>query len=154
MSAPHCLRIELRVSRVAAALILAAYAMTAALLLCLPLAWSFRGLGIAVIACACAFALRKTIGASAPALVRLDTDRRIVVINRDGCEREGVVLADSYVGSRVTTIVWLPAGVWFARTMLIVADALASDDFRQLRVVLRHGREPVSDAGINDADAA
>src|SRR5438309_1975484 len=102
--------------------------------------WRWRHAGSAVIASACVVALRNTVGRASPVTLQIGLDRRIRVTTRNGRDREGEVLADSYVGSRLTTIVWRPDGAWVGRTILILPDALPADYFRQLRVVLRYGR--------------
>ena len=80
------------------------------------------------------------VGRSAPVLLRVGVDRRIAVITADGRACDGDILADSYVGHRLTTIVWLPDGARRARTLMVAADTFAADDFRRLRVALRYGR--------------
>jgi hypothetical protein len=153
MHSPPRLLLHPRFSRSAVALIVATHAMTAALLMWLPLSIGLRLAGSAVIACGCAIALRNVVGRASPASLQVDIDRRIHVTTRDGRVREGEVLGDSYVGSRLTTIVWRPDGAWLARTILVLADTLPTDDFRQLRIVLRYGRVPVATAGNSEADA-
>lgn len=153
MNLPPRLLLHPRLSRRAVALIVATHAMTAALLMWLPLSLGLRLAGSVAIASGCAVALRNIVGRASPASLQVGIDRRIRVITRNGREREGEVLADSYVGSRLTTIVWRPEGAWVARTILILADTLPADDFRQLRIVLRYGWAPAPVAGSSDADA-
>jgi hypothetical protein len=50
------------------------------------------------------------------------------------------VRASSYVGARITTIVWRPDGAWRSRAEFILPDMLPAGDFRQLRVLMRYGR--------------
>jgi hypothetical protein len=78
-----------------------------------------------------------------PLLIHVGADRRIGVTTRDGRTRECSIHADTSVGAWITTIVWVPDGArWFApvQTLLILPDSLPADDFRRLRVYLRHGR--------------
>jgi hypothetical protein len=71
----------------------------------------------------------------------LSADRLIVV--RDGRDQliAGHVRAATYVGARITTIVWRPDGAWRSRAELILPDMLPAEDFRRLRVQLRYGRD-------------
>ena len=70
----------------------------------------------------------------------LTGDRTIVVRRGDGRLVAGHVRSSSYVGARITTLVWRPDGAWGSRAELILPDMLPPDDFRQLRVLLRYGR--------------
>ena len=140
MKPPPPLRLEPRRSRLALAWLGTSYAATAALLLALPLPIGVVAAGVGGILIAFAFALRQIAGRSAPALLRVGIDRRIGVTTRDGRTRAGDILADSFVGPRLTTIVWRPDGAWLAHTLVIAADSLPADDFRRLRVALRYGR--------------
>ena len=78
----------------------------------------------------------------------------------DGCSCEGTILDASYVGARLTTIVWRAdadrAG-WRrlrpAQTIVVLPDTLPGDDFRRLRVVLRYGRVASPDRGTSGATA-
>jgi hypothetical protein len=70
----------------------------------------------------------------------LTGDRTIVVRRGDGRLVAGHVRSSSYVGARITTLVWRPDGAWGSRVELILPDMLQPDDFRQLRVLLRYGR--------------
>ena len=153
MNRPPRLHLQPRFSRRAVALIVATHAMTAALLMWLPGSLVVRVAGVAFVAIACGAALRNVVGRASPASIRVDIERRISVTARNGREREGDVLADSYVGARLTTIVWRPDGAWIVRTILILTDTLAVDEFRQLRIVMRYGRAPVPAVDNSDTDA-
>ena len=147
------LRLALRRSRLAALMIAVAYAATAVLLLALPLPAAVRLGGAAGIGVACVWALWRAVGGGAPVRLRVGVDRRIAVITADGRACDGDVLADSFVGHRLTTIVWLPDGARHARTLMIAADTFAADDFRRLRVALRYGRAAGVWPETNGADA-
>jgi len=67
-------------------------------------------------------------------------DLTVVIVTGDGNACAGRVHHDSYVGSRLTTLVWRPFGRWRSRTILILPDMLPPQDFRRLRVLLRYGR--------------
>jgi hypothetical protein len=79
-------------------------------------------------------------GRAAPKSLRVGVDGRIAVTRRDGREEQGHLLADSYVGYRLTTLVWRPAGARLARTLLLLSDTFPADDYRRLRVMLRYAR--------------
>jgi hypothetical protein len=153
MKPPPPLCLAPRRSRIAVATILASYAATAALLLALPLpAVASRG-GAVAIAIAGAWAMRRAV-CRAPVLLRVGVDRRIAVTLRGGQAREGDILADSYVGHHLTTIVWRPDAARCARAIVVTADMFAADDFRRLRVALRYGRAAGAGPWTSGVDAA
>jgi hypothetical protein len=71
-------------------------------------------------------------------------DLTVVVVSGDGTARAGRVHRDSYVGARLTTIVWRPYGRWRTRAIVLLPDMLPPDAFRRLRVLLRYGRSDVA----------
>jgi hypothetical protein len=71
-------------------------------------------------------------------------DLTLVVVTGDGKACAGRVHRDSYVGARLSTIVWQPYGRWRRRAILLLPDMLPADDFRRLRVLLRYGRSDVA----------
>lgn len=71
-------------------------------------------------------------------------DLTVIIVTGDGNAHAGRVHRDSYVGARLTTIVWRPFGRWRTRAMLILPDMLPAQDFRRLRVLLRYGRSDVA----------
>jgi hypothetical protein len=78
-----------------------------------------------------------------PLLLHVGVDRRVSVTARDGRTHDGVVHADTSMGAWLTTLVWIPDGArWYtpAKTLVVLPDMLPADDFRRLRVYLRHGR--------------
>jgi hypothetical protein len=70
----------------------------------------------------------------------LSGDRMIVVRDGAGQLCAGYVRSSTYVGARLTTIVWRPDRSRFSRAEFILPDMLPADDFRRLRVLLRYGR--------------
>ena len=76
--------------------------------------------------------------------LELRGDLTLVVMSGDGNTCAGRVHRDSYVGARITTIVWRPFGRWRSRAILILPDMLPAHDFRRLRVLLRYGRSDVT----------
>jgi hypothetical protein len=86
------------------------------------------------------------IGRGVPAIVHVGIDRSLTITDRQGRSRDGVVLPESYVGARLTTIVWRAQGAPWCRpsdVILVLPDTLPPDDFRRLRIFLRYGRIPV-----------
>ena len=117
--------------------------MTALLLDFLPLPGAAALGGYAAVLAVLVSGYRRTFGSAVPVLLLVGTDRRIGVGNRRGHLRHGSILDDSYVGARLTTIVWCADGdSWWrpARTILVLPDTLPRDDHRRLRVALRYGR--------------
>jgi len=153
MHQPSRLNLPLHRSRRALTFITVSHMTTAALLMWLPWPFTFRLAAIAAVAIACVLALRSIIGNTAAASIQIGIDRRMRVTTRAGRQYEGEVLGGSYVGARITTIVWRPDGGRFAQSILILPDSLAADDFRRLRVVLRYGRALAPAPGSSDATA-
>jgi len=153
MKSTPSLHLEPRRSLRAVALVTASHAATATLLLALPWPVGARAAGVAAIVLAGALAVRRIAGRCAPASLRVGVDGRIAIARRDGRMEAGEVLADSYVGRRLTTIVWRPDGAHRVRTLLILADTFPEEDFRRLRVVLRYGRALDAASGSNGVDA-
>jgi hypothetical protein len=154
MPAPVRLRLEPRPSRAAFALISLGCLAVTALVAALWLPWW------AALACVSAISLafhdgrRRTVGDRVPALVHVGIDRTITVTDRRGRSRNGVVDASSFVGARLTTVVWRVNGTPWWRppdVILVLQDVLPADDFRRLRIFLRYGR--VSSAATRGVDA-
>jgi hypothetical protein len=143
MRPPNQLRVVLGPSRIATCALAALAALAIALLLIMPApAWTDALGALALVAWA-AHRIRLHGLRRAPASiveVMLAEDRTIVVRHRDGRLRAGLVLDRSHVHPAFTSIAWRPDGVRLARSVPIVPDMLASDDFRRLRVLLRYGR--------------
>ena len=147
------LTIELKASRLAAALIFLAIVGTAALLAWLPGSGWLRGaavitLGIYGIALERTWALRSARRAIVGFTLR--PDLTVTLVDRTGRNVEGVVLGDSFVAATLTTLVVRVPPVRRTRTVAILPDMLPAEDFRRLRVLLRLGRVPHAQA----ADAA
>lgn len=69
--------------------------------------------------------------------IELESDGRIVVVDRSGQRVEGRVRPESYVGARLTTIVLRQDRRRLARAIAILPDMLPAADFRRLRVKLK-----------------
>ena len=142
MPAPLRLRLEPKPSRAAFALTVLPAIAAAALTAALALPWW------ATLACAVAIGLavhggfRRAVGDQVPALVHVGIDRTITVTDRRGRSRNGVIDASSYVGARLTIIVWRANGAPAWRSpgaILFLPDVVPADDFRRLRIFLRYG---------------
>jgi len=72
--------------------------------------------------------------------LRVEGDRSVVATLVNGEVLSGRVRDASYVGAIVTTLTWRSKGALCARSVLILPDMLPAEDFRRLRVLLRHGR--------------
>jgi hypothetical protein len=83
-------------------------------------------------------ALRR--GPRATRALWLTGDRLLVVRRGNGGLVAGHVRSSTYVGARMTSIVWRPDGARGSRAEWILPDMLPPDDFRRLRVLLRYGR--------------
>jgi len=143
---PPPVQVTLVSSRIERAWVVALALSTALVALALPLDAGLRGL----LSCSpLAWALWRLRTARRVACVCVGIDRRVRVAMSDGAVVEGGVLAASYVGSAVATIVWRRQGSHVARAFWLVGDMLPRDDFRRLRVALRYGQS----AAAHDASA-
>jgi toxin CptA len=143
MRLPPAVRVTLQPSRRAVAWVVGMALCTCGVVATLPIDPVIVGLVvIAILVWAgdrvVVVALRR--GPRASVALWLTGDRTIVVRRGDGRLVAGHVRSSSYVGARITTLVWRPDGAWGSRAELILPDMLQPDDFRQLRVLLRYGR--------------
>ena len=147
MRLPIQLRVSLRPSRTAALAIgtMAAVAWSAVLVLSVPIiAHLVTGLvlvGWALLQCRL-HAWRTS--PRAVVEVMLSSDAVVVVRTRDGRLRAGHVRSTTFVHPWFTSIVWRPDGARRSRSVPLLPDMLALDDFRRLRVLLRYGRREVT----------
>jgi hypothetical protein len=88
-------------------------------------------------------ALRR--GPGAVREIKMEGDRSLVIFHGSGGTSRGSVREASHVGPDVTTLVWRANGRRRSRSILILPDMVSTDDFRRLRLLLRHSR--------SDADA-
>jgi hypothetical protein len=149
MRLPVQLRISLRPSRCAAIAIaaIAALAWTSVLVLSVP-TLAHLGTGILLGGWALLQCRRHATRSSPRAVVEvmLSSDAVVVVRYRDGRLVAGHVRSASFVHPWFTSVVWRPDGARWSRSVPILPDMLALDDFRRLRVLLRYGRREVTDA--------
>ena len=135
------LRVTLQSSRIVAALLAVATIATAAMLALLPgepwlrapVSWSWAR-------AASARSGSSPIGTNRSiASIELGADRRIVISDRFGRHISAIVQPESYVGALLTALVFRPEGARRSRALAIWPDTMPADDFRRLRVLLRHG---------------
>ena len=143
MRLPPAVHVTLQPSRRAVAWVVGMALCTCGVMATLPIDPVLIGLAmIAIVAWAAdrviVVALRR--GPRASIALWLTGDRVLVVRSGDGHLTAGHVRTSSYVGARITTIVWRPDGAWRSRAEFILPDMLPEDDFRRLRVLLRYGR--------------
>jgi hypothetical protein len=116
---------------------------TCAAIATLPYEPAARGLamiGVAVWAIDRIYVVALRQGPRAVRQFELRGDLTVVIVTGDGTACAGRVHRDSYVGARLSTLVWRPFGRWRSRTILLLPDMLPAQDFRRLRVLLRYGR--------------
>jgi hypothetical protein len=145
--APVSVRIAPAASRSAFALICVLGALACAVVTTLPFHEVLRGLAtLAIVVWAGdrvhVVAMRR--GPRAVRLIEIDGRLRIAVTTGDASCDRGRVRSDSYVGARITTIVWKPGSARLSRAILLLPDMLPADDFRRLRILLRYGRSEVA----------
>ena len=144
---PPPVRVSLARSTIASAAIAALALGTSLIVATLPLDPLLVGCALIAIA-AWAIDRVQVVGLrQGPRAVRsfeLRGDLTLVVVSGDGTASAGRVRRDSYVGARLSTIVWRPYGRWRSRTILLLPDMLPAEEFRRLRVLLRYGRSDVA----------
>ena len=144
---PPPVRVVLAPSLFASSLIAMLGCATCAVVATLPLDAHLAALAIVAIVAWAGDRVRVVALRLGPRAVRgleLRGDLTVIVIGGDGVARAGRVHRDSYVGARLSTIVWRPFGRRRARAILILPDMLPATDFRRLRVLLRYGRSDVA----------
>jgi hypothetical protein len=149
MRLPPALHVTLGPSRRAVAFVAGMALGCCAVLATLPLDPTLVGfamLGTVIWAGDRIFVVAWRRGPRASVALWLTGDRMLVVRSGDGRLTAGHVRQSSYVGPRLTTIVWRPDGARLSRAEWILPDMLSADDFRQLRVLLRYARNEEADA--------
>ena len=137
------MRVELRRSRLAGALIVVTHLATAALLAWLPIDASLRALAVVGVGIHALWAIRNASlrsTRSAIVAIELAPDRRVVLVRRDGRRIDGRALPDSYVGERLATLVVRRDGSRRTHALFLLPDMLGPEEFRRFRVLLRLGR--------------
>ena len=147
MQWPPSIRIVLASSPRAMLLIGSLAAVTCATIATLPFEPAFLACGMFVIVVWAAdriYVVALHQGTRAVRQFELRADLTVIVMTGDGTTAAGRVRPDSYVGARLTTLVWRPFGRWRSRAIFILPDMLPAHDFRRLRVLLRYGRSDVT----------
>lgn len=140
-------RFELGASRSALGAIGAGVAACCAVVLTLPWLWVVKAIvlcGILAWGGRSARVVALRLGPRAVRGVVVAEGRRIGVSFGDGRTRRGSIELATRVTSRVTTVVWRPDGALASRSLLILPDMLAAEEFRRLRVLLRYGRSELT----------
>jgi hypothetical protein len=75
--------------------------------------------------------------------IKLDGVRSLVVVHASGATSRGYLREASHVGPEVTTLVWRAKERRWSRSIVILPDMLPVDDFRRLRLLMRHSRSDV-----------
>ena len=147
MRLPPAVHVTLAASRCAVAWIIGVALIACMVVLTLPIDPVLSGLamlGIVVWAGDRIVVVAWRRGPRASVALWLTGDRMLVVRTGAGQLVAGYVRAASYVGPRITTIVWRPDGGRWSRAEWILPDMVPADDFRRLRVLLRYGRSDVA----------
>lgn len=134
------LRVRFVSSRLAAGFVLLAGGATLALVLATPLpAWvrvfAALWIGAGMLDACRVHALR--VARRAAREIVVSGSREIEVCDAAGDAWAGAILDGSFVAPWLTIILWRPRGARFARTILVVPDALSGEEFRRLRILLR-----------------
>ncbi len=99
---------------------------------------------VAMLVCASgAFYVRRDALLQAPRSLTsllLKSDGGTEATQRDGTTLTGRQLPGNFVYPWFTVIAWLPDGARFSRTVAVLSDSLAAEQFRELRVWLRWRR--------------
>jgi len=141
MHRPAPLETSLSPSRLARAWVIFLAIGTLALTLTLPVEWwAGAGAAVPIVAWTALWFRDLRVGRHAACRLRVDGDRTLSLTTLDGRTLRGRVLPSTYVGARLTTLVWRPEGRRFARAQCLLPDMLPPEDFRRLRVLLRYGR--------------
>ena len=141
MQRPVPVEVAVSPSRIALAWTLALAIGTFVVTLTLPFAWWIHVVDAVLFASWAWWKLRELRqGRHAIRRLRVDGERRILLTRADGRSMRGRLLPSTYVGARLTTLVWRPNGRQFAHAECLLPDMLSAEDFRRLRVLLRYGR--------------
>ncbi|MDR1529985.1 MAG: hypothetical protein LBS40_06265 [Burkholderiales bacterium] len=136
------LRVVLRRSRRAAALLISMSMATAILLWTLPFAWWMIFIGNIALIVWAFLAWRRICGAAA---ITLWADGKVQIeyagLPSSGNIIEGALTPNCYVGNVLITLVWRENNR--KKQILLLSDMMTPEEWRRLRVILRFGdREP------------
>lgn len=126
-------------SRVLAAILLLSHFSIAGLLLYLDLAliWVMAALGLLLCSLVYEMRIALRVGNGAVVILRIARDNRFSIGLRDGRWLEGEVLGSTTVTAFLTVINLRVSGERRLRSVVILPDCMAPEDYRRLRVWLR-----------------
>ncbi len=126
-------------SRRLAVILVAGHAAVAVLLLLLDVAIGWKAAALALVSASLWFELRVILHISARAVTALQiaADGRFSIRLRSGTWRVCEVLGSTTVTAPLTVLNLRPEGARRIRSVVILADSMAADDFRRLRTWLR-----------------
>jgi toxin CptA len=133
-------RIELQYSRAGIAIVCLSAGATVALAWALPVALALRIALAAWVAALGLGALERAVllcGRRAARRLRVQRDGAIEVESASGIRTAGVLRAGSFVAPWLVIVRWRPHGGRWDRTVLLLPDMVAAEEFRRLRVLLR-----------------
>jgi hypothetical protein len=109
----------------------------------LPSDIGLRSAAILIIGVAGIHALRSTAAIStrrAAVAIELGDDLYATTTDRTGRRVTALVQPESFVGAMLTTVVLRADGARRSRAAVVLSDMMSADEFRRLRVLLRHGK--------------
>jgi toxin CptA len=134
------LNIRLKPSLYLALLLSAAHAIVIGLVLALPLPIGLKLVITLVICISLVFYLKRNARLASPNSIielQIDEDCACIIDMRNGKRLDCILLPTSYVSASLTILNLKTNGELLARHVVILPDAINSDDFRKLRVLLR-----------------
>lgn len=145
---PKPLAVDLRPSRLLAAMLGAAGLAALALLLWLPLAGGMQAAAAVVLCAAVAYAIVHDAWRRLPwsvTALQLTADGSLRCLTRDGRWRDARVLGSSCVTASLTVLNLRLSGRRLPCSAVLLPDSLDAEDYRKLRVWLRWGRRDHQD---------
>lgn len=139
------LNIRLKPSGHLTLLLSAVHAIAIGLVLVLPLPIWLKVAAILAFCASFVFYLERNARLAAPnSIIALETgeDCTCVIETRNGRRLDGILLPTSYVSASLTVLNFKAHGERLVRHVVILPDAINSEDFRKLRVFLRWKYKP------------
>jgi hypothetical protein len=125
---------EFQYSGVGTALIVGGALATLGLLCVTPMSMALRAALSLYVA---AVAARAVVELARVRSFRIDGNRAIRIVERDGRSRTGLVRDGGFVAPWLVIVRWRPAGAVFSRTLVIFPDMADCESLRAARVRLR-----------------
>jgi toxin CptA len=123
-----------------AAILTAGHCGVIALILLLEIAPAWQTVIVALLVASLVYELRTTalrLGATAVIALRISSDHAFSVQTRRGGWHECEVLGSTYVTAFLTVLILRLSGARRVRSVVLMSDSMAAEDFRRLRVWLR-----------------